>query len=627
MLALAFLAASCLALPVLVHAAPRTIVVPDDFPTIAAAVGNATEGDTVFVKRGTYREHSIVVNKTLTLTGEDKDNTIIENLDPPHFYQTIFSQTFTTDTYTIRLDAPDVRISGFTIIGGYAGIGGPGEGAQIIDNIITNSSGIIADGGSLTIVENKISGSIKCKGSYNNITGNNIIGSYSNDSAIMFNLCILINLWGSNNIVYRNTLIGLEFPQGFIAGDGHFNPGWSTPSGISLFSGLGNNKIAENTIQTCSEGINIDASNGNTIFRNTLNNGKTGLSIRGGGSDPINNAVGGNYFTHFSDMGIYVQAGTNSTFFANHLAENGYGFRIGAGMINYSYIAVPISVNTTFYHNNFVNNVHQAKTDYLVPCLDYFDNGKEGNYWSDYNGSDTNLDGIGDFPDIIDENGTDNHPLMTPFDISSAEVDISWTPAPATTAPTSSPTVYIMSPTNTTYYAIYNSVASVPLTYWTNASLSWAGYSLDGGGIVTAPNNGTLIEIPAESRYLTLFANDTEGNWAIPQRVYYDIAFNLGPVPEPFPGCLLRLFLWHLPLRLLWLFWFTGRNTESDSEHEENSLSNHDGFFIDFVRSAFYCECASRSCNSFICLFSAYSKSWRCCQFRCSMVGTILERK
>jgi hypothetical protein len=66
--------------------------------------------------------------------------------------------------------------------------------------------------------------------------------------------------------------------------------------------------------------------------------------------------------------------------------------------------------------------------------------------------------------------------------------------------------------------------------------------SLDGGGNVTAPSNGTLIEIPDESRFLTLYANDTEGNWTTPQTVYYDITFNLGAVPEePFPwlrgGC------------------------------------------------------------------------------------------
>jgi hypothetical protein len=39
----------------------------------------------------------------------------------------------------------------------------------------------------------------------------------------------------------------------------------------------------------------------------------------------------------------------------------------------------------------------------------------EGNYWSDYNGTDTNQDGIGDTAHIIDANNTDNYPLMGMF--------------------------------------------------------------------------------------------------------------------------------------------------------------------------------------------------------------------
>jgi len=38
-----------------------------------------------------------------------------------------------------------------------------------------------------------------------------------------------------------------------------------------------------------------------------------------------------------------------------------------------------------------------------------------GNYWSDYNGTDANHDGIGDTPYVIDANNADNYPLMTPY--------------------------------------------------------------------------------------------------------------------------------------------------------------------------------------------------------------------
>jgi N-acetylneuraminic acid mutarotase len=98
----------------------------------------------------------------------------------------------------------------------------------------------------------------------------------------------------------------------------------------------------------------------------------------------------------------------------------------------------------------------------------------------------------------------------------------------------SHPSLSILSPTNTSYAAVGDSYASVPLTFEANTSLSWVGYSLDSGANVTA-SNGTMIEIPVGSQYLTVYANDTGGNWAAPQTVYYSVAWNGGtPPPEPF---------------------------------------------------------------------------------------------
>lgn len=44
-----------------------------------------------------------------------------------------------------------------------------------------------------------------------------------------------------------------------------------------------------------------------------------------------------------------------------------------------------------------------------------WDNGWEGNYWSDHNGTDSNGDGISDTPHIINVNNTDNYPLMNRY--------------------------------------------------------------------------------------------------------------------------------------------------------------------------------------------------------------------
>ena len=51
----------------------------------------------------------------------------------------------------------------------------------------------------------------------------------------------------------------------------------------------------------------------------------------------------------------------------------------------------------------------------LQPTPNTWDNGIEGNYWSNYTGVDANHDGIGDSPHVLDTNNTDNTPLMGPF--------------------------------------------------------------------------------------------------------------------------------------------------------------------------------------------------------------------
>jgi len=56
---------------------PKTLIVPDDYATIEWAVGNATAGDTVYVKSGTYNERSFVIDKPLSFIGENSSNTIL----------------------------------------------------------------------------------------------------------------------------------------------------------------------------------------------------------------------------------------------------------------------------------------------------------------------------------------------------------------------------------------------------------------------------------------------------------------------------------------------------------------------------------------------------------------------
>ena len=88
-----------------VGAVSKTIFVPDDYPTISSAIGNATSGDVIFIKKGTYDEQTLEINKTLSIIGEDVNDTRIL-LHPPVYNETwILSSVYATLSNAITINA------------------------------------------------------------------------------------------------------------------------------------------------------------------------------------------------------------------------------------------------------------------------------------------------------------------------------------------------------------------------------------------------------------------------------------------------------------------------------------------------------------------------------------------
>jgi hypothetical protein len=237
LLVLLFLTSSFLiAFPV--QAESKKIVVPDDYPTISEAIRNAEDGDTIFVKKGTYEEKTLEIKKTLSLVGEGAEFTKI-NLDPPLYSSPpdILNRTSSWFGPAITVDANDFKLLGFTIntpgtsdkAGG--GIIITGNRTQIVDNNI--NARVSVNGFNTNIAENTLLGDINMFSSYSIFTENNFsgviraFGSYLNistnkkaSSNKVGTADSGIRLEGSFCLVYGNILTAKDLDPGIgVGGD------------------------------------------------------------------------------------------------------------------------------------------------------------------------------------------------------------------------------------------------------------------------------------------------------------------------------------------------------------------------------------------------------------------------
>ncbi len=175
--------------------------------------------------------------------------------------------------------------------------------------------------------------------------------------------------------------------------------------------------ISNNLITNSVEGINLEISVGNILFNNTLTNNDYGVSLRFSIQAKIlNNIIISN------DIGIICYSSTYNTILRNEISSNvlnGLQFlnsrynSVSENMIikNRGGIDLYVSTSNSIYRNNFNNTHTQAESDQP----NTWDDGIEGNYWSDYSGTDNNHDGIGDTPYTINTINQDEHPLLGMF--------------------------------------------------------------------------------------------------------------------------------------------------------------------------------------------------------------------
>ena len=108
-------------------------------------------------------------------------------------------------------------------------------------------------------------------------------------------------------------------------------------------------------------------------------------------------------------VGILL-SGDSNIITSNYIARNEQGIFFGVNTPGDE----PLNIVLT--HNSFVDNDVQFSGCFCegyntTEAVHTWDDGKQGNYWSDYNGTDADGDGVGDTPYVIDVQNQDRYPL------------------------------------------------------------------------------------------------------------------------------------------------------------------------------------------------------------------------
>ena len=391
-------------------AEPTTIIVPDDYEKIQWALGNATKGDTIFVRAGTYYER-VTIYKSISLIGESKHNTTIDGGGTGN---------------VVHVTADNVTISGFTVTNAeLKGIQVENSRyCEVHENIVcfTGDRGIVFEhGGNNTAYNNVVYnssvwyGGIEAIGSSNNTIYNNL--AYFNQWGIATNHGSYNRIY--NNTVYSNREHGIHMDWSS-TGNVVYNNNVSSNImwGISVINQARENIIRDNEISENKEnGIWLHSSSNNTLTGNNIISNGNGVYVL----ESSDNTLSGNNITN-NEHGIYLRYSSNNNITASNITANtAYGIDlyessnnsiIGNHISNNDYgIKLELSSNNRFYHNNITENTNQVS---ITPgYANFWDYGypSGGNYWSDYTGEDVDGDGIGDTPYVIDEDNQDNYPL------------------------------------------------------------------------------------------------------------------------------------------------------------------------------------------------------------------------
>jgi len=163
---------------------------------------------------------------------------------------------------------------------------------------------------------------------------------------------------------YSGDVVSISVDWVYISGFTIQNSGlvWDD-AGVDILSNY--NTITGNTISLNNDdGVELSKSNRNTITdNNIISNNRHGIGLYGD-----RNTITGNTISLNKENGIFLHGSSNNTIKGNIISNNGLGIELYE------------SSGNTIFKNNFINNGENAYDE----CDNIWDDGKYGNYWSDY---------------------------------------------------------------------------------------------------------------------------------------------------------------------------------------------------------------------------------------------------
>ncbi|UCG70591.1 MAG: Ig-like domain-containing protein, partial [Thermoplasmata archaeon] len=261
---------------------------------------------------------------------------------------------------------------------------------------------------------------------YNGISledSSNTAYSYIQNNNLYFNIIYSNNLNGiflsslsssksylKNNYIYTNTIyqhyggrVGIFLrtnDPGDVSQESHIFSNTITSNSYGIrFSKIKSHIIYANNISNNNEGILSLQSSSNVLrYNNITYNNLAGINFS---SSSNNNLIENNNITSNNQTGILINEGSDD----NLIWRNNITNNLGIGL------DITGASGNQIHHNNFINNTQNAYDSTIA--LNDWDDGAEGNFWSDYLGTDDNGDGFGEDPYVIPGGGSrDWHPFI-----------------------------------------------------------------------------------------------------------------------------------------------------------------------------------------------------------------------